>query len=162
MHRIVVQSEDFSVSEEWRACFLRIKGKAGAIVAFCGMVRDMADMGKVDSLYLEHYPGMTESSIQSIIDDAVERWTLMDVSVIHRIGVLKPADQIVLLLTAAPHRSDAFAACEFIMDNLKTRAVFWKKEVRTDGASWVKSTSNDYTRAENWDDYKPPKDLQHS
>jgi len=105
----------------------------------------------VQALRLEHYPGMTESSIRTIIDDARERWPLDDVVVVHRVGALLPGDQIVLVLVASGHRAAAFAACEFLMDYLKTRAVFWKKETRADGAEWIRSTTDDARRAAAWE-----------
>ena len=108
---------------------------------------------KVSGLFLEHYPRMTESSIERIIDEARGRWPLQDVVVIHRVGELEPGDQIVLVLAASTHRGGAFAGCEFIMDMLKTKAVFWKKETRvgTEG-TWIRSTGDDFERAKHWRD----------
>ncbi len=109
--------------------------------------------GKVSRLFLEHYPGMTESSIKEIIGRAGERWPLQDVVVVHRVGDLEPGDQIVLVLAASAHRGAAFAGCEFIMDMLKTKAVFWKKEVQTGSeGTWIRSTGDDFERAKHWQD----------
>ena len=108
---------------------------------------------KVSGLFLEHYPRMTESSIQRIIDEARGRWPLQDVVVIHRVGELEPGDQIVLVLAASTHRGGAFAGCEFIMDMLKTKAVFWKKETRVGSeGTWIRSTGDDFERAKHWQD----------
>ena len=108
---------------------------------------------KVSGLFLEHYPRMTESSIERIIDEARGRWPLQDVVVIHRVGELEPGDQIVLVLAASTHRGGAFAGCEFIMDMLKTKAVFWKKETRVGSeGTWIRSTGDDFERAKHWRD----------
>jgi molybdopterin synthase catalytic subunit len=150
-----VQESDFSLAEEWTAMRKRIGGEAGAIVAFAGLVRDQADLGKsVSTLFIEHYPGMTESSMQKIVDKAISRWPIYDVVVVHRIGKLLPNDQIVLVLVASQHRGAAFEACEFIMDFMKTKAVFWKKETQNDGSAsveeWVHSRAMDHWRTEHW------------
>lgn len=138
------------MAAEWAACRQRSGGTAGAIVAFGGLVRDRASDDDVSSLYLEHYPGMTEASIERIIAQANTRWALLDVLVVHRVGELAPADQIVLVLVAASHRPDAFAAAEYLMDYLKTEAVFWKKERRRQGDVWVAATANDRQRQASW------------
>ena len=119
MCRVAIQDEDFSVATEYARMRDRVSGKAGAITSFVGLVRDIAQSQNVDGLVLEHYPGMTEKSIERIIDQAKERWRLLDVTVIHRIGHLHASDQIVLVIVASSHRPDAFAACEFVMDFLK-------------------------------------------
>ena len=151
MHaEIRIEQADFDVGVEWAACRDRLGGRAGAIVAFGGIVRDHAADDEVHGLYLEHYPGMTEASIEKIVATAADRWRLIDVLVIHRVGQLVPCDQIVLVLAAAMHRPDAFAACEFIMDYLKTDAVFWKKERRRVGDSWISATANDRKRRDGW------------
>jgi molybdopterin synthase catalytic subunit len=139
--RIAVQKEDFDLGAEVKA----ISGnpKIGAVASFVGLVRDVA-------MTLEHYPGMTERAIQKIVDEAKARWQVMDCTVIHRYGALKPNDQIVLVAVASGHRGDAFAACEFIMDYLKTRAPFWKKEQTADGARWVEAKAADDKAAERW------------
>ena len=149
MHSEVrIQDADFDIGQEWAACRQRCAGAAGAVVAFGGLVRDRAaqEGGEVPGLYLEHYPGMTEASIEAIIAEASRRWRLLDVLVIHRVGDLAPQDQIVLVLAASSHRPDAFAASEFIMDYLKTDAVFWKKERREGGDAWIRATDSDHER----------------
>jgi len=150
MHSIRVQEKDFSVHDEWNACRERLGGKAGAVVSFIGLVRERSETGNVSSLYLEHYPGMTEASIEQIVLKAQKRWSLLDVVVIHRVGELPPEDQIVLVIVASAHRTDAFAACEFVMDLLKTEAVFWKKETSDGGSVWIESTKDDICRSEEW------------
>ena len=145
-----IQESDFDMAAEWAACRQRCGGSAGALVAFGGLVRDRASDDAVRGLSLEHYPGMTEASIEAIIRQAAERWALLDVLVIHRVGELRPEDQIVLVLAASSHRADAFAACEFLMDYLKTDAVFWKKERRTAGDVWIDATATDRRRRAEW------------
>lgn len=144
-----IQSEDFDVGAEMAA--LR-KGNAaiGAIASFVGVVRDVNEGDAVSEMTLEHYPGMTEKSIEAIIAQARERWQVLDALVVHRIGLLKPTDQIVLVLVASAHRGEAFAACEFIMDYLKTRAPFWKKESTHEGGRWVEARTSDDVAAERW------------
>ena len=145
-----IQNEDFDIAREWEACRQRCAGTAGAVVAFGGLVRDRAADDAVRGLYLEHYPGMTEESIERFCAEAGERWRLLDVTVIHRVGNLDPAEQIVLVLVASSHRPDAFAACEFLMDYLKTDAVIWKKERRAGGDVWITATANDRERRSGW------------
>ena len=147
---IRVQTSDFSVAEEWQNCRSRMAGKGGAIVAFAGLVREFVGLERVTGLRLEHYPTATENSIKKIVDHSMSRWSLLEVVVIHRVGHLSACDQIVLVLVGSSHRPDAFAACECIMDFLKTEAIFWKKEVRSDSESWVVSTGNDYERNKRW------------
>ncbi len=148
---IRVQREDFSLAEEWEALRARTGAGAGAIAAFAGLVReDVRARGTTRALRLEHYPGMTESSIADIVAEAEGRWPLDDVVIVHRVGDLAPGDQIVLVLVAAGHRAAAFAACEFLMDYLKTRAVFWKQETRGAESEWIRSTDDDAARAESW------------
>ena len=146
---IRIQFTDFDIEEEWSALRKRITSKGGAIAAFAGLVRD-SDDGDITGLYLEHYPGMTEKSIGTIVDQATKRWKLLDVVIIHRVGELKPSDQIVLVLVASPHRADAFAACEFLMDYLKTEAILWKKERCRSNDRWVESSVEDRQRAQDW------------
>lgn len=148
---IRVETDDFDVAEEWAAMRTRVGGRAGAVVAFAGIVRDRAGADEVNGLFLEHYPGMTEASIGRILTRASGRWELIDTVVIHRVGELGPEDQIVLVLVAAAHRGDAFAACEFIMDYLKTDAVFWKKEHRRSGDTWIGATGRDRERRNGWE-----------
>ncbi len=139
--KVSVQREDFELSREVKA----ISGKStvGAVASFVGLVREVR-------MTLEHYPGMTERAIAAIVEEAQRRWNVMDCTVIHRYGDLAPGDQIVLVAVASAHRGDAFAACEFIMDYLKTRAPFWKKEHRPEGAAWVESRASDDEAAERW------------
>ena len=139
--KVSVQREDFDLGAEVRA--ISRSSKTGAVASFVGLVRDVR-------MTLEHYPGMTESSIRTIVDEAAGRWNVMDCTVIHRYGDLEPNDQIVLVAVASAHRGDAFAACEFIMDYLKTRAPFWKKEHHAAGASWVDARTSDDEAAERW------------
>ena len=148
---IRVQTGDFSLEREWTALRERVGGNCGAIVAFAGLVRDNARAGeRTDTLFLEHYPGMTEASIEQIVEQAQARWPLDEVVIVHRVGELRPADQIVLVLAASAHRAAAFAGCEFLMDHLKTQAVFWKKEMRGSAAAWVRATADDGDRAAGW------------
>jgi molybdopterin synthase catalytic subunit len=144
-----IQTANFDVSAEI-AALRRNKPKIGAVASFIGIVRDVNDGGTIAEMTLEHYPGMTERAIEEIIDQARARWNVLDALVIHRIGLLKPMDQIVLVVIAAGHRGDAFAACEFIMDYLKTRAPFWKKEQAATGARWVEARESDDIAAERW------------
>jgi molybdopterin synthase catalytic subunit len=139
--KVSVQREDFDLSAEVRA--ISRNTKTGAVASFVGLVRDVR-------MTLEHYPGMTENAIRKIVDEAAARWQVMDCAVIHRYGDLEPNDQIVLVAVASSHRGDAFAACEFIMDYLKTQAPFWKKEHHAGGASWVDARSTDDQAAERW------------
>jgi len=141
--KVAVQSQDFDLSTEVR----NISGnpKVGAVASFVGVVREVP-------MTLEHYPGMTENSIRKIVEQAGSRWQVMDCTVIHRYGALQPGEQIVLVAVASAHRGDAFAACEFIMDYLKTRAPFWKKEQRPEGARWVEARASDDQAAVRWND----------
>jgi len=146
---IRVQTETFDVAEVIDG--LRAGNPAvGAIVSFIGLVRDLNDGASVETMTLEHYPGMTEKALQGIVTDARKRWDLIDVSVVHRVGELRPTDPIVLVAVASAHRGDAFQACEFIMDFLKTRAPFWKKEEDSQGTRWVASRSSDARAAGRW------------
>lgn len=144
-----VQIEDFDISAEI-AALRRGNPGIGAVASFIGVVRDVNDGDAVAEMTLEHYPGMTEKSIEEIIAQARGRWNVLDALVVHRIGTLKPLDQIVLVIVASEHRGDAFAACEFIMDYLKTRAPFWKKEQTGKGVRWVDARSTDNIAAERW------------
>ena len=144
-----IQTEDFDVSRE--IAQLRAGNpQIGAVASFVGVVRDLNDGSTVATMTLEHYPGMTEKAIDKIIDEAKGRWQVYDALVIHRIGTLAPLDQIVLVAVTSAHRGDAFAACEFIMDYLKTRAPFWKKEQTPDGARWVEARASDDQAAGRW------------
>ena len=139
--KISVQLEDFDVGIEIKN--ISKNNSTGAVASFVGLVRDVA-------MTLEYYPGMTERAIVKIVDDAKARWLVMDCTVIHRYGALKPNDQIVLVAVASGHRGDAFAACEFIMDYLKTQAPFWKKEQAEGGARWVEAKDSDDKAVERW------------
>jgi molybdopterin synthase catalytic subunit len=144
-----VQTEDFDAGREI-AALRHGNAQVGAVAAFVGVVRDMNDGSSVADMELEHYPGMTEKAINEIIDQAKSRWQIFDVLVVHRVGHLKPLDQIVLVVVSSAHRGEAFAACEFVMDYLKTRAPFWKKELTPEGARWVESRASDDVAAERW------------
>ncbi|MGQ0525034.1 MAG: molybdopterin synthase catalytic subunit MoaE [Betaproteobacteria bacterium] len=144
-----VQAEDFDVGAEIAALRQGNPG-IGAVASFVGVVRDVNEGGAVAEMALEHYPGMTERAIEDIIAQARGRWDIIDTLVIHRVGTLKPLDQIVLVVVTSGHRGDAFAACEFIMDYLKTRAPFWKKEKTPSGERWVDARGSDDLAAERW------------
>jgi molybdopterin synthase catalytic subunit len=135
--KVSVQREDFDAGAEIRA--VSRNPKVGAVASFVGVVREVG-------MTLEHYPGMTEKALQTIVDEARGRWQVLDCTVIHRHGALEPTDQIVLVVVASSHRGEAFEACEFIMDYLKTRAPFWKKEA----AGWVEARATDDQAAERW------------
>ena len=153
MPTIRVQTEDFDLSTE-TAALAAGNARIGAIASFIGLVRDISDGSGVSTLSLEHYPGMTEKALTKIVDDARARWDVIDCTVIHRVGELKPTDQIVLVIVASSHRGDAFDACEFIMDYLKTEAPFWKKEQTPEGSRWVDSRESDSSAAMRWQDRK--------
>ena len=144
-----VQTEDFDVGLEIQA-LRRNNPKVGAVAAFVGLVRDVNEGESIRGMVLEHYPGMTEKALEDIVTQAKDRWDVIDILVIHRVGPLKPTDQIVLVAVASGHRGDAFAACEFIMDYLKTRAPFWKKEQTPSGTRWVEARESDDIAAASW------------
>ena len=144
-----VQTDDFDLSEEVRR--LRAgRPEVGAVVTFVGTVRDINDGASVAEMELEHYPGMTEKALEDIIAKAKARWQLIDALVVHRVGPMRPEEQIVLVVTLSAHRGEAFAACEFIMDYLKTEAPFWKKEQTPQGARWVDARSSDDAALRKW------------
>ena len=145
--RIVVQEPPFDFGAEADA-FARGRRVSGAIVTFTGVVRDVA--GGLQAMEIEHYPGMTEAALTDIASRAAERWALEDVLVIHRHGTLVPADMIMMVATAARHRKDAFEAAEYLMDYLKSRAPFWKREITRDGAGWVASREEDEVALTRW------------
>jgi molybdopterin synthase catalytic subunit len=145
-----VQHEDFSIGAEIARLRQTLGADAGALSLFCGLVRDFHGDSAVDGLYLEHFPEMTEDSIQRILAQAATRWSLQAAVVIHRVGHLAPGDQIVLVLTAATHRTPTLEATAFIIDLLKTEAVFWKKETTVAGGRWVESRAEDYDRVRDW------------
>ncbi|MFZ5575590.1 MAG: molybdopterin synthase catalytic subunit MoaE [Pseudomonadota bacterium] len=147
--KIVVQSEPFDLGAEVDAMRAG-RTDIGAIASFVGLARDMNEGSGVTAMTLEHYPGMTEKALSKLVDDANARWALLDVTVIHRIGRLLPGDPIVLVAVASAHRGEAFAACEFIMDYLKTQAPFWKKEETPEGARWVEARESDDAAAARW------------
>ena len=146
---IRVQEADFDIGAELAA--LRAgDARVGALASFLGLVRDLNDGAAISEMTLEHYPGMTEKALEEIVAEAKGRWDIYDALVIHRVGPLKPCDQIVLVGVTSAHRGEAFAACEFIMDYLKTRAPFWKKEVTPDGSRWVDARDADDSAATRW------------
>jgi molybdopterin synthase catalytic subunit len=147
--KISIQEADFDVGAEC-AALRKGNAKIGAIAAFAGLVRDINDGNGVSTLTLEHYPGMTEKALTAIVGQAASRWNVLDCTLIHRVGEMKPTDQIVLVIVASGHRGDAFAACEFIMDYLKTEAPFWKKERTPQGERWVDSRDSDETAVSRW------------
>ncbi|WP_372610819.1 molybdopterin synthase catalytic subunit MoaE [Halomonas sp.] len=147
---IRVQEAAFDAGAEQRA-LLGDRTDIGAVVSFTGLVRDFNERPAVTGLFLEHYPGMTETALEEIVGEAESRWPLDGVRLIHRIGRLAPGDPIVLVVVASAHRRSAFEACDFIMDYLKTRAPFWKKEHATDGQYWVEERDSDLSDARRWE-----------
>lgn len=146
--QVRVQEDTFDAGAELNSFSAKAKG-AGAVVSFTGVVRDVD--GGLQHMRIEHYPGMTERAIGQITGEAVKRWSLIDALVIHRHGDLAPDAPIMMVATAAPHRADAFAAADFLMDYLKSRAPFWKKEVTGEGASWVDAKDADEAALKRWD-----------
>jgi molybdopterin synthase catalytic subunit len=149
-----VQEADFDVGAEIAALTIG-HARAGAVASFVGLVRDVDQGGSgesqhIQAMTLEHYPGMTEQALEDIVAEARQRWQLLDVTVIHRVGRLLPGDRIVLVVVSSSHRGEAFAACEFIMDYLKTRAPFWKKEETPQGGRWVDARDSDDHAATRW------------
>ena len=145
-----VQHEDFDAGAE----IARLRAdnpKIGAVACFIGVVRDLNEGADVATMALEHYPGMTEKALAAIVEQAQARWDLYDVLVIHRVGELRPTDQIVLVVSTSAHRGDAFAACEFVMDYLKTQAPFWKKETTPAGTRWVDARDSDEAARRRWE-----------
>lgn len=149
MIEVRVQAGDFDLGHEL-ARLREGDARIGAVVSFVGTVRDMNDGSAVSAMELEHYPGMTERALQDIVEQAKSRWPLMGAVVIHRVGPLKPRDQIVLVAVACAHRGEAFDACEFIIDYLKTDAPFWKKEDTPAGARWVDARLSDDSAKAKW------------
>lgn len=144
-----VQHDDFDAGEE----LAKLRGgdrRVGAVASFIGTVRDVNDDASVQTMTLEHYPGMTEKALAQIVEEAKQRFDILDATVIHRIGELRPADQIVFVAVTSAHRGAAFDACRFVMDYLKTRAPFWKQERTPDGARWVDARTSDDEAAERW------------
>jgi len=149
--RVTIQTADFNVADEIAA--LRAQDpRVGAVCSFIGTVRDhtQGEPGKISSMELEHYPGMTEASIEAMIDEAFKRFDIYAARVIHRVGLLQPLDQIVLVVVTSAHRGESFQACEFLMDYLKTQAPFWKKEQTPEGANWVDARVSDDAALAKW------------
>jgi molybdopterin synthase catalytic subunit len=144
-----VQQADFDTGRELDA-LTRGRRDVGALASFVGLVRDANDGAAVSAMTLEHYPGMTEKALEEICREAHARWELLDTLVIHRVGPLQPGDRIVLVGVSSAHRGEAFAACEFIMDYLKTRAPFWKREDTPQGSRWVEARASDDSAAGTW------------
>ncbi|MBC7484494.1 MAG: molybdenum cofactor biosynthesis protein MoaE [Rhizobacter sp.] len=147
--RVTIQSQDFDLGVE--VAVLRAGNAAvGAVAAFVGTVRDRNDGSGVQAMELEHYPGMTERAIEAMIDDAVQRFGIEGARVVHRIGLLQPLDQIMMVAVTSAHRGSAFQACEFLMDYLKTQAPFWKKEQTPAGTRWVDARVADDAALQRW------------
>jgi molybdopterin synthase catalytic subunit len=149
--RVFIQAQDFNLSDEV-AVLMAADMRVGAICSFIGTVRDRnaGTTGEVSSLELEHYPGMTETCIEAMIDEAHRRFDIFGARVIHRVGLLQPLDQIVLVAVTSAHRGESFKACEFLMDYLKTQAPFWKKEQTPEGAHWVDARVSDDQALARW------------
>ena len=145
-----IQEADFDVGAEI-AALRHGDARVGAVALFVGTVRDVNDGGAVATMTLEHYPGMTEKSLQAIVDEARQRFDVHGIRVVHRVGELAPTDQIVLVAVTSAHRGEAFDACRFVMDYLKTRAPFWKKERTPEGSRWVEARESDDAAAERWE-----------
>ena len=149
MARVTIQTQDFDLGAE--VATLRAgDARVGAVCAFVGTVRDRNDGSQVSTLELEHYPGMTEKSIEAMIDAALQRFDIYGARVIHRVGLLQPLDQIVLVAVTSAHRGESYQACEFLMDYLKTQAPFWKKEETPGGARWVDARVSDDAALARW------------
>ncbi|MGB4118508.1 MAG: molybdenum cofactor biosynthesis protein MoaE [Polaromonas sp.] len=147
--RVSIQTEDFNLSVEVDA-LRKTDKRIGAICTFTGTVRDRNDGLNVSNMELEHYPGMTEKSIEAMIDEAMKRFDIFGARVVHRVGLLQPLDQVVLVAVTSAHRGESFKACEFLMDYLKTQAPFWKKEQTPDGARWVDARVTDDAALAKW------------
>ena len=147
--RVSIQTEDFDLAAEV-AALRQGDGRVGAVCSFVGTVRDRNDGQSVSTMELEHYPGMTEKSIEAMIDAAHRRFDILGARVIHRVGLLHPLDQIVLVVVSSAHRGESFHACEFLMDYLKTQAPFWKKEQTPEGARWVDARVSDDAALAKW------------
>jgi len=145
---IRIQTADFDAAALQRE-LLAERHDAGAVASFIGLVRDLPD-APLEQMTLEHYPGMTEKALAAIAEQACERWRVLDLAIVHRVGPLRPGEQIVLVMVASAHRGDAFAACEYIMDYLKTEAPFWKKESGAAGSSWVEARDSDLEAKQKW------------
>ena len=151
MHKsISIQTEAFDTAGEEQK-LRRGNPRIGAVVSFLGLMRDINDGDQVHTMTLEHYPGMTEKALAAIVDEAEQRWDLEGIRVIHRVGELRPEESIVLVMVASRHRGEAFRACEFVIDYLKTRAPFWKKEVTPEGERWVEARHSDKDAESRWE-----------
>ena len=147
--RVTIQTQDFDLSAETAALRLN-DGRIGAVCSFVGTVRDRSDGQSIRTMELEHYPGMTEKAIEAMIDEAHRRFDILGARVIHRVGLLQPLDQIVMVAVASAHRGESFKACEFLMDYLKTQAPFWKKEESPEGVRWVDARVSDDAALARW------------
>jgi molybdopterin synthase catalytic subunit len=146
---ISVQHQDFDAGKTSQQ-LLTGRKDIGAVVSFTGLVRDLSEDENLLAMQLEHYPGMTEKALNDIAQQALQRWAIDDVAIIHRVGRLEPGDNIVLVVVVSAHRRAAFEACDFLMDYLKTRAPFWKKEITTGGVTWVEAKRSDRDDADRW------------
>ena len=144
-----VQTADFDIGAEINQ-LRQARKDIGAVVSFVGLVRDLNDGDTVSQLTLEHYPGMTEKSLAAIIEQAKVRWRIINALIVHRVGTLQPSDQIVLVIVTSAHRGDAFSACGFMMDYLKTEAPFWKKEANSTGEHWIEAKAADDAARDRW------------
>lgn len=151
MQRIQVQTQAFDIATEQESLWRGNPG-IGALVTFLGLMRDLNEDTQVLRMTLEHYPGMTEKALEVIATEATRRWNLEGVTILHRVGTLEPQDPIVFVGVASRHRGDAFRACEFLIDYLKTRAPFWKKELTREGERWVEARASDDVAAGRWRD----------
>lgn len=149
MNRLSIQTEDFDLATEYQS-LRQLSSEVGAVVTFTGLVRDFEGQGSIDSLSLQHYPGMTEKRLQQIVDQANSRWQLLGTTVVHRVGKLLPSEQIVFVGVASQHRAAAFEAAQFIMDYLKTKATFWKKVDQKGQQQWVESKASDQAASQRW------------
>ncbi len=149
MDEIRIQAEPFDVQEEQQA-LLGDRPQIGAMVSFLGLMRDFNEGDRVQRMFLEHYPGMTEKALTAIAEEAKQRWAIQGLRIVHRVGTLSPRDPIVWVAVIAAHRNEAFRACEFLIDYLKTRAPFWKKEITDRGERWVEARASDARAAARW------------
>jgi molybdopterin synthase catalytic subunit len=149
LNRLSIQTEDFDLATEYQS-LRQLSSEVGAVVTFTGLVRDFEGQGSIDSLSLQHYPGMTEKLLQQIVDQANSRWQLLGTTVVHRVGKLLPSEQIVFVGVASQHRAAAFEAAQFIMDYLKTKATFWKKVDQNGQQQWVESKASDQAASQRW------------
>jgi molybdopterin synthase catalytic subunit len=147
--RVSIQTEDFDLQKEV-AALRAVDARVGAVCSFIGTVRDRNDGSTITSMELEHYPGMTEKAIEAMIDEAHRRFDILGARVVHRVGLLQPLDQIMMVAVISAHRGQSFQACEFLMDYLKTQAPFWKKEQTPEGARWVDARVDDDTALARW------------